>query len=90
LEAAACGLPAIIRNNYSAETVVHGKTGFQAASDEELFFFLEALLSSAELRAELGRNARKHAQQYDWDLVTRQWEHIFLQLSERRTLRSAS
>src|SRR5215467_13669047 len=50
LEAAACGLPVVVRNSYSPETVVHGATGYQAASEQEIYSFLGALLSSTELR----------------------------------------
>src|SRR6266568_9598147 len=67
LEAAACGLPVIVRNSYSPETVVHGITGYQAASDEELHGFLKALLNNPELRHDLGRKGRQHSQKYDWD-----------------------
>jgi glycosyltransferase involved in cell wall biosynthesis len=89
LEAAACGLPSIIRNVYAAETVVHGKTGFQAASDEDLFSYLGILLSNPQLRKEFGQNARQHSEKYDWNLITRHWEQTFL-LSEPRQLRSVS
>lgn len=90
LEAAACGLPAIIRNDYSAETVTHGGTGFQCASDDELFSYLEVLLLNADLRREFGHNARKLSERYDWNLITESWEETFLRLSERRALRTAS
>ena len=83
LEAAACGLPAIIRNDYSAETVIHGTTGFQCACDDELFSYLEVLLSNADLRREFGHNARKLSERYDWNLIAASWEETFLRLSER-------
>src|SRR5262249_34870472 len=51
LEAAACGLPAVVRNIYLPETVVHGVSGYQAAADEEIYSFVGALLESSELRA---------------------------------------
>src|SRR5207245_4874004 len=67
LEAAACGLPVIARNNYSPETVLHGVTGYQAASDEDLFSFLKVLFANPALRRELGRSGREHSRKYDWD-----------------------
>src|SRR5262249_39093432 len=73
LEAAACGLPVIARRNYSPETVVHGVTGYLAASDSEIISFLEALLASAELRMKLGRSGRQHSLAYDWDLIAAKW-----------------
>ena len=89
LEAAASGLPVIVRNNYSPETVVHGVTGYQAASDSEVFSFVAALLSSPELRAKLGRNGRQHSLGYDWGAITPRWAAIFETLAARK-LRKAS
>jgi glycosyltransferase involved in cell wall biosynthesis len=81
LEAAACGLPVIARNNYSPETVVHGVTGYQASSDSEIFLFLEALLASPELRLKLGRNGRQYSLTYDWDLIATRWSEVFESLA---------
>jgi glycosyltransferase involved in cell wall biosynthesis len=81
LEAAACGLPVIGRNDYSPETVLDEITGFTVDSDEQIFSRLEALLCNAELRQELGRNGRHHSEKYDWDVITAQWEHTFSRLA---------
>jgi glycosyltransferase involved in cell wall biosynthesis len=80
LEAAASGLPVIARSNYEPETVVDGQTGFLVRSDEELFSRLEQLLDHLDLRRDLGRAGRKHSEQFDWDIITRRWEEIFLRL----------
>ncbi len=90
LEAAACGLPVIARNAYSPETVLNGVTGYQAASEEEIFDYLRCLLENPALRLELGRNGRRHSEEYDWCLITRQWEGVFLQLSRQGRARKAS
>ncbi len=90
LEAAACGAPVLIRNSYSAETVVHRETGFQAASDSQLFSYLKLLLENPELRMELGRNGRKHSEKYDWDLIATQWERTFVGLVQQQGSRLAS
>jgi glycosyltransferase involved in cell wall biosynthesis len=90
LEAAACGLPVVVRNNYSPETVVHGVTGFQAGSDEELLASLELLLGNPELRRKLGHSGRLHSRRYDWDLITAQWEETFERVAVRQELRKAS
>jgi len=90
LEAAACGLPVIVRNNYSPETVVHDVTGFQAGSDEELFASLNLLLTNPELRRKLGHCGRLHSQRYDWDLITAQWEETFERVAGKQPLRKAS
>jgi glycosyltransferase involved in cell wall biosynthesis len=84
LEAAACGLPVIARNNYSPETIVHGVTGYQAASEFELLSFLEVLLACKELRSKLGRSGRQHSLSYDWDRITAQWSEVFQRLAVRR------
>ncbi len=90
LEAAACGLPVIARRNYSPETVLHGVSGYQAASDEDIFAHLEALLNNPALRQELGRNGRRLSEKYDWDVITAQWEETFMQLATQSELRKAS
>jgi glycosyltransferase involved in cell wall biosynthesis len=90
LEAAACGLPVIVRNNYSPETVIHDVTGFQASSDEELLASLNLLLTNQELRKKLGHCGRLHSQRYDWDLITDQWEEAFERVAGKQPLRKAS
>lgn len=90
LEAAACGLPVIARNNYSPETVVHDVTGFQAASGEELLASLNLLLANPELRRKMAHAGRLHSQRYDWDLITAQWEETFERAAGKPELRKAS
>jgi len=90
LEAAACGLPVVARNNYSPEAVVHGITGYQAASGEEMFSFLKVLLANPGLRRNLGTNGRQHSLKYDWDLIAAQWGETFMRLTRERGLKEAS
>lgn len=90
LEASACGVPVIVRNNYSPETVIQGVTGYLADSDEEIFSTLQRLISSPDLRRQLGLAGRLHSQRYDWDLITRQWEDAFEAAGSRQELRKAS
>jgi len=90
LEAAASGLPVIVRNNYSPETVVHGETGFQAGSDEQLIASLNLLLANAELRKRLGRAGRLHSQRFDWDVIAAQWAATFERVVNKREARKAS
>ena len=90
LEAAACGLPVIARNSYAPETVLHGITGYQTASDGELFNCLEALIANSDLRSKLGRAGRAHSLSFDWDLITGQWEQAFTDLAQRHHFRRAS
>jgi glycosyltransferase involved in cell wall biosynthesis len=90
LEAAACGLPVIVRNSYAPETVLHGVTGYQVASDDEIFSRLEALIASQDLRCRLGHAGRSHSQNFDWDLITRKWERTFAEIAQGGALRQAS
>jgi len=76
-QAAASGLPAVAMNVYRPDFVVDGKTGFLAASDEELKQKLDLLLEEPELRRSMAEAAIQHARQFDWDTVARGWEKIF-------------
>ena len=90
VEAAACGLPVICRDSYSAETVIHRQTGYQAKSEEEMYSYLKMLLDNEELRTEMGRAGRPHSLNFDWDLIAKQWESTFVELAGAQTLRYAS
>ena len=90
LEAAACGLPVIARSDYSPETILHGVSGYQAASDESIFVYLEGLLNNPVLRQELGSNGRRLSEKYDWDVITAQWEEAFARSVAQGQLRNAS
>lgn len=90
LEAAACGLPVMARNNYQPETVVDGETGYLVGSDDELFGRLGELLASPEQRRKFGEAGRKHSQKFDWDPIARRWEEVFLELMSRKTAARAA
>jgi glycosyltransferase involved in cell wall biosynthesis len=90
LEAAACGLPVIARNNYQPETVVHGESGYLVSSDDEVFARLQELLSRPELRRKFGEAGRKHSELFDWGPITRRWEEVFLDLMSRKTAARAA
>ena len=90
LEASACGLPVIVRNSYAPESVLHGITGYQAASDDEIFSRLEALIASEDLRRRLGHAGRSHSQNFDWDLITKKWAQTFAEIAQGGVLRQAS
>jgi glycosyltransferase involved in cell wall biosynthesis len=84
LQAAACGLPALAMNIYRPEYLVDGKTGFLAENDEELAAKLELLIGNVELRRVMGEAAATHAMQFDWDVITCQWEEAFAEAAARR------
>jgi glycosyltransferase involved in cell wall biosynthesis len=81
MEAAASGLPVIARKDYEPESVIDGKTGFLAASDEELIAALAQLLSQPDLCRTFGQSGHAHIARFSWDLITRQWESVFTRLA---------
>lgn len=81
MEAAASGLPAIARKDYEPESVIDGKTGLLAATDEEMVTHLEPLLANPDLRRTMGEAGRSHIARFSWEIITRQWEAIFLRLA---------
>jgi glycosyltransferase involved in cell wall biosynthesis len=85
-QAAACGLPAIAMNIYRPEYVIDGKTGFLAESDEDLSSKLDILIAQRERRICMGKVAALHAQNFDWDQITLQWQEAFEEaVVKRRT-----
>lgn len=90
VEAAACGLPVVCRNDYAPETVLHRQTGYLADSEDGLFSYLKILLGSAELRLRMGQSGRAHSERFDWDAIAAQWTQVFCQLSDSRAMRYAS
>lgn len=81
MEAAACGLPVIVRKDYQPETVISEETGFLAESNGELLARLGCLIHDPELRRTMGAAGRKHIAKFDWDPITRQWQEIFVSLA---------
>ncbi|PYX95486.1 MAG: hypothetical protein DMG71_09180 [Acidobacteria bacterium] len=84
LEAAACGLPVIVRKHYDPETVVDGQTGYMVGEDDELFSRLHQLILSPTVRQTMGRAGRTHSENFDWGRITCQWEQIFWRLAGNR------
>lgn len=81
MEASACGLPVIARQDYRPETVVHGETGYLAKDDDEMFSRLSDLAAAATSRRRMGLAARDHMKKFDWQTITRQWEKIFVEMA---------
>lgn len=70
LEAQACGLPVLVsRQGGPREQIVHGQTGFACRPGDPLDFTARAmeLLTSKQVRADMGAAARAHA-------LTRSWQ----------------
>jgi len=81
MEAAASGLPVVARKDYEPESVIHGKTGFLAATDDEIIVRLQQLLANPDLSRAFGRAGRSDVARFSWDVITRQWEGVFTRLT---------
>ena len=77
LEAAACGLPAVIFDDYGSTSVVDGETGFQVSTFDEMEEKVRQLLGDPTLRRRLGRAAVAHAHGFDWAVLAERWRGIF-------------
>jgi glycosyltransferase involved in cell wall biosynthesis len=81
LEAASTGLPCIVFRDYETPSVVDGVTGFQVGTVEEMMQALGKLITDTSLRTQMGAAARKHVTQFDWDIVSRQWQNAYLEIA---------
>ncbi len=83
-QAASCGLPAVAMEKYRPDYVVNGETGYLVKSESELSHKLGLLLSDHDLRLKMSAAAARHALQFDWDNVTRDWESVFVDAAGKR------
>jgi len=83
-QAAACGLPAVAMDVYRPDYVVHGETGYLVKSENELSEKLDLLLTDQDLRLTMSVAAARHALQFDWDKITRDWESLFVEAAGKR------
>lgn len=83
-QAAACGLPAIAMEKYRPDYVVNDETGYLVKSDIEFSEKLGSLLTDHELRLKMSASAARHALQFDWDKVAREWENVFVEAAAKR------
>ncbi len=84
VQAAACGLPAIAMEKYRPDFVVNGETGYLVKSESELSEKLSLLLGDRELRLRMSVAAARHALQFDWDDIARDWQKIFVEVAAKR------
>ena len=83
LEAAASGMPCVVFDDYQTPSVVHGSTGFQVRTPEEMMQRLQLLIEDVALRREMGGAAAVHARQFDWDGVAERWSEILSTIARR-------
>jgi len=88
LEAAASGLPIIARKDYKPETVIDAQTGYLGGSDDEVLDRLGRLLAKPDLRRDMGRASRVLSERFDWDMITEEWQQVFLREASRQGVRS--
>jgi glycosyltransferase involved in cell wall biosynthesis len=81
IEAGATGLPAIIFSDYESTAVLDGVTGFQVKTFDEMLSKLKLLIVDRDLRLKMGSAAVQHSKQFDWDLIVKQWEQVFVDLA---------
>ena len=81
LEASATGLPCIVFRDYETPSVINGVTGFQVATTEEMMKALATLIADRPLRQRMGQAGRNHMADFDWGLVSKQWEKAYLQIA---------
>ncbi len=43
---------------------------------------LDILINDTDLRCKMGGKAKDHAKQFDWDVIVREWEGIFMDAVE--------
>ena len=77
LEAAATGLPCIVFNDYRTIAVIENVTGFQVETFDEMTERLKLLIDDKDLRIRMGAAGAEHAKKFDWDIIVKQWEHVF-------------
>jgi glycosyltransferase involved in cell wall biosynthesis len=75
-QAAASGLVCVARDSYRPDYVVDGITGLLASSDDQLSAALSRLMREPDLIAQMSSAAIKHAEKFDWDRVTEQWQEL--------------
>ena len=84
LEAAATGLPCVVFRDYETPSVIDGTTGFQVGTVEEMMQALGKLIADRSLRQQMGAAAREHMRNFDWNLISRQWQDAYLEIASAR------
>jgi glycosyltransferase involved in cell wall biosynthesis len=80
LEAARCGIPAVVSNTSSLKEIVKdGKTGYLARLNniKDWQVKIEKLLNNDNLRKKMGQNAREFSKQFTWEKSARKQIEIY-------------
>jgi len=84
LEAAASGIPILVFDDYHTPSVINGVTGFQVKTFEEMKDRLRLLIENKDLRSKMGAAGAEHAKKFDWGVIVKQWEKIFLDVVSKK------
>lgn len=87
-QAAACGLACVARASYEPDYIVDGVTGLLGSSEEDMSAALARLLGDPGLVGQMSAAAIKHAQKFDWDDITEQWQDLMERAVVNRRARS--
>lgn len=85
IEAAACGKPVVgTRIPGLCDTVIDGETGILVGSNnsEELSKAMLKLIEDRNLRKKLGRNGRRWAKKFGWDMIAKMQEEFYFECLE--------
>ena len=87
MEAGLHGTPslAFIQAGGPSESIQHASTGALASTTEELIDDVRVLLERADVREELGRNARRYARSFSWSSAGRNLHHTLENVLGRAT-----
>jgi glycosyltransferase involved in cell wall biosynthesis len=84
LEAASCGIPSLVFDDYESPIVLHEVTGFKVKTFEEMLRRLRELIEDKGLRLKMGSAAKEHVKQFDWNPIVKHWEQVFLDVVSNR------
>ena len=78
LEAMASGKAVIASNiNPINEYIEHQRSGFLFNDPKEIYIYIKNLLENPNLIKEIGKQARKEAAKYDWNLIINKYEEMY-------------
>lgn len=62
------------------EVIAHNETGLLAQSEEEFATYLKKLIQDKNLREQMGKDAKIHAQKFTWERCAKEYERLFTDL----------
>ncbi len=86
LEAAACGIPVVAAAVGGLRSIVeHGRTGFLVEGGDPAYFaaYVDELLGSPTLAAELGRAAAERGRTFTWSTTAARLRRLYADLATR-------